>query len=324
LTTRWQISAGEIAGWLPPLLYAFAALASAWVLHDARRRFPPPYAVAAWTLATLIHTPVVLPLYLVARLFKPHPTDTDAAPDSTAVGEAAPAAAAAAEETNAATTHAGTDTAANPVETRVTGTDAAELNAAQLNVAGDATAREQIPDDAGEPTVAAAADTPLTIRAPFLRLRYYAPSLLYLSALLLAGAFHFYRDYHSFDAHLTRAADARLLNRRDGAIREYRAALRIVDDAHTHHLLAVQLAADGQAEAALAELRAAERGGEPDELLPLRVASALDALGRADEAAAAYEKFLLMELCSRRSPPAPQCATAAERARQLRGGVEVR
>jgi len=66
-TTRWQISVGQISEWLPPLLYAAAVLISAWVLSDARRcrRFSLP-AVAAWTFATLISPPVILPLYLLA------------------------------------------------------------------------------------------------------------------------------------------------------------------------------------------------------------------------------------------------------------------
>lgn len=281
MTTRWQISAGELTAWLPPLLYAFAALASAWTLHDARRRRFPLYAVALWTLATLIYAPVVLPLYLVARLFKPHPTD--------------------------ATTN-----------------DQISGNAGQAD-------DDQADDDQIADEQVAVADKPPTVSAPLrlrryvsLRLRRYVPSLVYAAALLAAGAIYFYRDYHSFDAHLARAANARLLNRRDATIREYRAALRIVDDAHTHKLLAVQLAEDGQAEAALAELRAAERGGEPDELLTLRVASALDTLGRAEEAVAEYENFLRSESCSRPQSPAPQCVETAARVRQLRGGVEAR
>ncbi|MDQ1611946.1 MAG: hypothetical protein QOG00_1877 [Pyrinomonadaceae bacterium] len=289
MTTRWQISAGELTAWLPLLLYAFAALASAWVLHGARRRRLPLYAVALWTLATLIYAPVVLPLYLVARLFKPHPTDTE----STAAGQV--------------------------TDEHIEDEQVADGQVVDEQVADDQVADEHVADADELPTLRA----PLRLRRYVsLRLRRYAPSLIYAAALLAAGAFYFYRDYHSFDAHLARAANARLRNRRDATIREYRAALRIVDDAHTHKLLAVQLAEDGQAEAALAELRAVERGGEPDELLSLRIASALDTLGRAEEAVAAYEKFLRSESCSRTQSPAPQCIEAAARVRQLRGGVE--
>jgi tetratricopeptide (TPR) repeat protein len=269
-----------MAGWLTPLMFVLAALASAWVLHDARRRFPL-YAVAAWTLATLLYAPVVLPLYLIARTFKPLPVENDAA----------------AQETNV------------PVETEAT-----ELEESGATAAGAASA--EILDDSGEES---AAESPVSIRAPF-PFKRYAASFLYAFALLSAGAIYFYRDYHSFDAHLARAANARLGGRRAAVIREYRAALRLADDAHTHKLLALQLAEDGQTEAALAEFRAAERGGEPDELLALRIASALDALGRADEAAAEYQKFLQGGSCARPSPD-ERCAEAAARVRRIRDGA---
>lgn len=292
MTSRWQISAGEITGWLPPLLYAFAILASAWVLQDARRRRFPLYAVAAWTFATLIYAPIVLPLYLIARTFKSHPPANDDATQAT-VPEA-------------------TEVAALD-ETGIKETDASGVATARVETGGE------MPDDTGEQL---ATQPPPTGGATF-RLKRFAPSLIYSFALLSAGAVYFYRDYHSFDAHLARAANARLLNRRDATIREYRAALRLADDAHTHKLLAVQLAEDGQTEAALAEFRAAERGGEPDELLPYRVASALDTLGRAGEAAGEYQKFLRSSSCVRPSPDA-RCAEAATRIADLQGGASAR
>ncbi|MCA1566401.1 MAG: hypothetical protein LC803_12330 [Acidobacteria bacterium] len=285
MTSRWQISAGEISEWLSPLLFAFAVFVSAWVLHDARRRRFPLYAVAAWTLATFISAPVVLPLYLIARTFKPRPAADGDAPESIPD-----------EETVAAD---------------VRETSAADRN--ETGATGIAMTRVEIPDDPGEQ----AADTLPAVRAPF-PFKHHAPPLLYAFALLSAGAIYFYRDYHSFDAHLARAANARLRSRRDATIREYRAALRLVDDAHTHKLLAVQLAEDGQTEAALAELRAAERGaergGEPDEMLALRIASTLDALGRPAEAVNEYRKFLQSSSCARPSPDA-RCAEAAARVR---------
>gem|GEM_PF-564938 len=275
---------------MTPLLFAFAALASAWVLHDARRRRFPLYAVAAWTLAALIYAPIVLPLYLIARTFKPLPATNDAAPETTPPEEA---------------------NTADEVETNVA--DHVETDAAAV-----VAARGDMPDDDGEPVAA----RPPGIRLS-LRLKRLAPSFIYAFALLSAGAIYFYRDYHSFDAHLARATRARLLNRRDITIREYRAALRISDDAHTHKLLAVQLAEDGQTEAALAEFRAALRGGEPDELLTYRIASALDALGRAGEAADEYQKFLRGGSCA---PPSPHalCAEAASRLGQTQGGAVAR
>ncbi len=265
------------------LLFAFAALASAWVLHDARRRFPL-YAVAAWTLATLVYAPVVLPLYLVARIFKPH---QDAAPETT-----------------------------TPPETGVAGLTATGGDEPEETGAADTVAaRGEFIGDTGEQVVPR---LPRAIRVS-LHIKRNALPISYALALLSAGAIYFYRDYHSFDAHLVRATDAGLLNRRDAAIREYRAALRHADDAHTRKLLGLQLAEGGQMEAALVEFRAAERGGEPDELLPYRVASALAALGRTTEAAGEYQKFLQSSLCVRSSPDA-RCVEAAARIRQIRGG----
>ena len=266
-----------------PLLYTVAALASAWVLHDSRRRFST-YAVAAWTLATLISVPVVLPLYLIARAFKPRAPAPDADSES-------------------------------PITKETEAAGLEEIGAAK-DVPDGAAARVDIPHDTGEH--AAGEPLPPTTRTPF-RLKRFAPPLFYALAALSAGAIYLYRDYHSFDAHLARAANARLRNRRDATIREYRAALRLSDDAHTHKLLAVQLAEDGQTEAALAEFRAAERGGEPDELLTLRIGSALDALGRTGEAAGEYQKFLQGISCA---PPAPdaRCSDALARLWQIRSG----
>jgi tetratricopeptide (TPR) repeat protein len=279
LISRWQISAGEISEWLPPLLYAAAILVSAWVLSDARRRKLPSYAVAAWTLATLIAPHIVLPLYLIARIFTRTP---DATPQTL----------------EASTSPAGTKTG-----------DAQ---------ADDSTTHAQISNDTEEQV--AAAESPEDIRAPRWRRRKLALPLLYALALLSIAAIYFYRDYHSFDAHLARAANARLLNQRAATIREYRAALRLSDDAHTHKLLAVQLAEDGQLEAALAEFRAAARRGEPDELLPLHTAHMLNALGRTAEARLEYQKFLREDLCTRPAPDA-RCQEAAARAEQIQNGL---
>jgi hypothetical protein len=274
LISRWQISAGEVSEWLPPLLYAAAVIISAWVLSDSRRRKFPFYAVALWTLSTLIYTPVFLPLYLIARIFTQKRNTTP----QTLEASTPPA------------PTAGAKAAGSP-------------------------AHAPISDDMDEQ----AFEQP-TKNTRALSRRKLAPPLpfLYALALLSAGAIYFYRDYHSFDAHLARAANARLTGERAATIREYRAALRISDDAHTHKLLAVQLAEDGQQEAALVELRAAERLGEPDALLPYRIAHLLDALGRPAEAAIEYQKFAQGSLCAVASPDA-RCAEASAHAQQIEG-----
>jgi len=307
-----------MAVWLPLLLYAFAALSSAWALHDARARRFPPYAVAAWTLATLIYAPVFLPLYLIARIYRPSPAARDHATETTDSQETFTPDGGEIDERDEEEIGAG-----GLEETCEAGVAAAcgdvAADAGQ-HVAADAIVQAAAPVEQAAAPVEhiPAADAPQASRAPF-PFRRHAPTLIYTFALLFAGAIYFYRDYHSFDAHLERAAGARLRSRRHDAIREYRAALRVNDDAHTHKLLGVQLAEDGQTEAALAELRAAERGGEPDPLLTFRLASALDALGRAVEAAGEYQKFVRSDSCAHASPGA-FCAEAAARLRQISGG----
>ena len=148
--------------------------------------------------------------------------------------------------------------------------------------------------------------------APRSRARGFAVPLAYAALLCAGGALYFYRDYRSADAHLARARRAKLYNRREQAIREYRAALRSEDDPHTRKLLGIELAEAGRWEEALAELRAAERGGEPDDQLPLRIAAALDTLKRPAEAAVEYRKFLRSRACQQ-TPAHALCASARER-----------
>ncbi|MDQ3754256.1 MAG: hypothetical protein M3371_05940, partial [Acidobacteriota bacterium] len=166
-------------------------------------------------------------------------------------------------------------------------------------------------------TVANASCLLLLPPAPILSIRnpQYILALLYLLVLITLGALYFYRDYRTFDAHLARAADAKLHNKRARAIDEYRSALRLKDDPHTHKLLGLELAAEENYAEALAELRAAEQGGEPDALLPYQLATTLDALGRTDEAVAAYRKFLQSELCAQPLPDL-RCVESRLRARQ--------
>lgn len=143
--------------------------------------------------------------------------------------------------------------------------------------------------------------------------RRLLPPVLYAAALLLAGGIYFYQDYQSFDAHLARAARAKLYGRRAQTIGEYRAALRVREDAHTRKLLGLELLDEGRAEEAVHELRAAEAGGEPDEMLAYQIGSALEAVGRADEAGASYLKFIQSNLCAR-TPSHTRCEAARARA----------
>lgn len=140
--------------------------------------------------------------------------------------------------------------------------------------------------------------------------------LLYAIVVLSLGTLFFYRDYRSVDAHLARANQARIMSQRDRTIRELRAALRLEDNPHTHNLLAVELLAAGQLEEALVELQAAERGGEPDAVLPFRIASTLDALNRPAEALPAYQRFLQSYMCQEPLPDR-SCETAQARLKTM-------
>lgn len=143
------------------------------------------------------------------------------------------------------------------------------------------------------------------------RLRYALP-LVYLLAVLSVGALFYYHDARSIDAHLARANHARLLGQRDKTIREYRAALKLEENAHTRNLLGIELADAGQLEEALDEFRAAQRAGEADDDLPYRIATTLDALNRPAEALPEYRKFLGTRRCATDYPD-PQCALARAR-----------
>lgn len=96
---------------------------------------------------------------------------------------------------------------------------------------------------------------------PPVKWRYALPILYATLALLSIGIF-FYLDSRSADAHLARATQAKLVNDSKTAIREYRQSLAVDDDAHTHKLLAIELANAGHIEEAISEFRIAEQGGE--------------------------------------------------------------
>ena len=132
---------------------------------------------------------------------------------------------------------------------------------------------------------------------PLLLLRRSLP-LLYLSVMLGLGALYFYMDWRSPDAYHMRANQARVREQSEKVIAEYRAVLKLEDDAHTHNLLGKELQAAARFDEALAEFRTAERMGEADEELPLNIAQSLDELRRLDEAKTEYERFVKGPLCA--------------------------
>ncbi|HEY6215317.1 MAG TPA: hypothetical protein VIW74_01560 [Pyrinomonadaceae bacterium] len=94
------------------------------------------------------------------------------------------------------------------------------------------------------------------------RWRYLLP-LLYGAILLSAIGLFVYFESRTVDAHLARAARAKLVYDHQTVIKEYRQALALEDNPHTHKLLAIELADAGYKQEADAEFRLAEQGGEP-------------------------------------------------------------
>ena len=140
------------------------------------------------------------------------------------------------------------------------------------------------------------------------RWRFLVP---FCYGLIVAGgiAFYLYNQTRGVDVHLAQAAYAKLRGNRVKAIAEYRAALREEDDPHIRKLLGVELFEAGNLTEALAELQRAESGGEDDDLVILRIASLLDALGQPHRARLEYERFLLSPLCTQPVPD-KRCETA--------------
>jgi tetratricopeptide (TPR) repeat protein len=65
---KLNMSAGGLFDMIRPAVIVLSALLSAWVFASARKRGFRVYFAALWAIATFLLTPVILPLYLVARL----------------------------------------------------------------------------------------------------------------------------------------------------------------------------------------------------------------------------------------------------------------
>lgn len=107
------------------------------------------------------------------------------------------------------------------------------------------------------------------------RWRFSLP-LLYAAIALVTIGSYFYFDSRSVDAHLARATQAKLIEDSTTAIREYRQALALEDNPHTHKLLAIELANAGFIDEAISEFRVAEQGGETCQPPDFRCAAALE------------------------------------------------
>ena len=132
---------------------------------------------------------------------------------------------------------------------------------------------------------------------PPARWRYALP-LLYAAVSLSAIGIFFYLDSRSVDAHLARATQAKLVEDSNTAIREYRKALALENDPHTHKLLAVELANAGHIQEAISEFRIAQQGGEPDDLIHYQLALLFVRLNQTSEAKLEFQNFVLTKTCT--------------------------
>ena len=126
--------------------------------------------------------------------------------------------------------------------------------------------------------------------------RYALPLLYGIIILVTIGAFYYF-DGRSVDAYLARAERAKLTDDYETAIREYRGALTLEDNPHTHKLLAIQLAQAGYLTEALSEYRLAQIGGEPDDLIHYQLGKLLERLNQNGQASLEFEIFLLSNSC---------------------------
>ncbi|PWT91341.1 MAG: hypothetical protein C5B55_08275 [Blastocatellia bacterium] len=148
--------------------------------------------------------------------------------------------------------------------------------------------------------------TPRNIRRRWLISASYAGILLGLIFVYLK------LDQGRVDVHLWKANQARLNYDRNGTIREYRAALSLEDNPHTHKLLAIELTDAGNLQDAINEFRLAERGGEPDDSIHLRLGELLDKTGNRTDALGEYEKYLKTKTCLE-TPAGGNCVEAVKR-----------
>lgn len=121
--------------------------------------------------------------------------------------------------------------------------------------------------------------------------------LAYGSIVTASIAVYFYFDSRTVDAHLARAARAKLIDDHGTVIREYRSALALEDNPHTHKLLALQLMQAGYLTEAVSEFRLAQQGGEPDDVIHYNLGLLFERLSQNGQATLEFEEFLLTQTC---------------------------
>jgi len=135
--------------------------------------------------------------------------------------------------------------------------------------------------------------------------------ILYLLAVLTVVGTYLYRDYHSVDAHLARATQARLKYERSRTISELKSALALEDNPHTHKLLAVEFFEAGYLSDAIYEYRMAELGGEPDDSIHYQLGVIYESLNQTGQAGLEYQQFLSTSTCL--TTVNPRCNSARQR-----------
>jgi tetratricopeptide (TPR) repeat protein len=138
--------------------------------------------------------------------------------------------------------------------------------------------------------------------------------LAYGVIAIAAISLYFYRDRQTVDAHLARAVQAKLIDDHATAIHEYRRALAVEDNSHTHKLLALELAHAGQLSEAITEFRIAQRDGEPDDFIYYELGLLFERLEQRDQAKLEFENFLRTSACLQGDA---RCDSAGERIRRM-------
>lgn len=162
----------------------------------------------------------------------------------------------------------------------------------------------------------------LIVRKPAIRSRTHTPAssfityLLYLVLMLVAISLYVIYNEQSADSHLARAAQAKVNNDSNRAILEYEKALTLEDNPHTRKLLALALMDQGRWSEALSELRLAEDGNEPDDLIHFWLGQLLERFNLNGQAALEYKVFLTSSACTQALPDL-RCNEAQQRLEKL-------
>lgn len=143
--------------------------------------------------------------------------------------------------------------------------------------------------------------------------RMLIETAIYATILLSTLAVYLYTDSHTADTHIARATEAKVSNDTKSAIREYQHALAEQDDAHTHKLLAAELANSGYWAEAISEYRLAEQGGEPDDVIHYQLGLLLDKMNLDGQAKLEFREFVFSEMCARPKLGDYRCEDAKRR-----------